>query len=67
MWSCKENLKHFKFWLYFYWKHDKATCPTSPANTTQFVVSLFPAFLPLVTGQKLRPTLMVYCLFFRVV
>ena len=25
MWSCKKNLKHFKFWKYFYWKHDKAT------------------------------------------
>ena len=22
---CKKNLKHFKFWKYFYWKHDKAT------------------------------------------
>ena len=21
----KKNLKHFKFWKYFYWKHDKAT------------------------------------------
>ena len=22
---AKKNLKHFKFWKYFYWKHDKAT------------------------------------------
>ena len=23
MCSCKENIKHFKFWQYFYWIHDK--------------------------------------------
>ena len=23
--ELQKNLKHFKFWKYFYWKHDKAT------------------------------------------
>ena len=24
--ELQKNLKHFKFWKYFYWKPDKATC-----------------------------------------
>ena len=32
MWSCKKNLKHFKFWKYFYWKHDKATLSVRITN-----------------------------------
>ena len=23
--ELQKNLNHFKFWNYFYWKHDKAT------------------------------------------
>ena len=23
--ELQKNLKHFEFWKYFYWKHDKAT------------------------------------------
>ena len=26
--ELQKNLKHFKFWKYFYWKHDKATLTT---------------------------------------
>ena len=25
LWSCKTNLKRFKFWYFFYWKQDKTT------------------------------------------
>ena len=36
LWSCKKNLKHFKFWKYFYWKHDKATLNGTAAQLSFF-------------------------------
>ena len=32
--ELQKNLKHFKFWKYFYWKHDKATLKGSTINFT---------------------------------
>ena len=35
--ELQKNLKHFKLWKYFYWKHDKATlCAKNDSVQTQW-------------------------------